>query len=128
MSKKILIAEDEELICLLLKRSFKCFQSLGVDILIARNGEQALELAIKEKPDLIFLDIMMPKINGFDVCKKLKNDPELKNIYIIFLTAKGQYFDKEEGFKSGANEYLTKPMDPEDLINKVERILDIKVE
>ncbi len=126
MAGKILIAEDEALIRLLLKRSFKCFQKMGVDVLVAGNGKEAFELAMNEMPNIMFLDIMMPEMNGFDVCRKIRENSALRNIYIIILTAKSEYLDKEEGFRAGANEYLTKPINPDDLVGRVKSVLDIK--
>jgi len=127
MSKKILIAEDEPLICLLLKRTLLCFTDIGVSIFVANNGEEALKIAREEIPDLIILDIMMPKMNGFEVCEKIKDDPLLKHIYVIFMTAKGQNVDRKTGEKAGCNDYITKPVDPDELVKKVSTILDVKV-
>jgi len=97
-----------------------------LEILEANDGVEGLQIAKQEHPDLIFLDIMIPKIDGFEVCKKLKEDPSYKNTYIIMLTAKGQVVDKEKGLSVGANEYVTKPFNPDFIISKVEEKLGFK--
>lgn len=125
--KKILIADDEPFVRLLLNRSLRYLEEFNdVSILSAEDGEKALELAKTECPDLIFLDIMMPKMNGFDVCKKIKNDPLLEKTYIIFLTAKGQTSDREMGKRAGVDEYITKPFDPDEIAKKAAEILKVK--
>ncbi len=127
MAKKILIVDDEFHIRLLLNRSLRSFRAFDVDILFAEDGDEAWELSKTAKPDLVFLDVMMPKLSGFDICEKIKSDPNLKDIYVIFLTAKGQEFDKDMGFKVGADDYVTKPFDPDDIVKKTEDVLGIKV-
>ncbi len=78
------------------------------------------------KPELVFLDIMMPKINGFDLCEKIRHEPGLENSYVVFLSAKAQSFDKEMGARAGANDYITKPFDLDVVIKKAETVLGIK--
>jgi DNA-binding response OmpR family regulator len=94
-------------------------------LLTATNGQEALDLIEAEKPDLVFLDVMMPKINGFDVCRRVKQDLGLHHIYIVMLTAKGQEFDKQQGEEVGANTYMTKPFDPDELLEKAEMVLGL---
>jgi two-component system, OmpR family, alkaline phosphatase synthesis response regulator PhoP len=125
MEQKILIVDDEPHIRLLLERTLLDFEDEGVEILIADNGEAALEIIQAEKPALVFLDVMMPKMNGFDVCKKVKKELGLTDIYIAMLTAKGQEFDKQRGEEVGANIYLTKPFDPDEIRTKVEEVLGL---
>jgi len=131
MAKKVQIIEDESHIKALLIQTLEtAFEDIiddeELEILEATDGVEGLQIAKKERPDLIFLDIMIPKIDGFEVCKKLKEDPSFKNTYIIMLTAKGQVVDKEKGLSVGANEYVTKPFNPDFIISKVEEKLGFK--
>lgn len=123
---KILIVDDEPYIRLLLEQTLEEFEEKGVDLLLTDNGEDAIEIIKREKPELVSLDIMMPKMNGFDVCNKVKNELGMKNIYIIMLTAKGQAFDKKRGIEVGADIYMTKPFSPDVIIEKTAEILKIK--
>lgn len=120
-NKKILIADDEPYI--LRSLSF-VLKKEGFDIETACNGEEALEKAQQFNPKILFLDVMMPKKDGYEVCNKLKSDPETKDIYIIILTAKGQIIDKEKGLTTGADEYITKPFSPREIVNKVKKIME----
>ncbi|MBW1740852.1 MAG: response regulator [Deltaproteobacteria bacterium] len=119
--KKILIVDDEEKV----RRLVEVTLSIGkFDILHASSGEEALKIARESKPDIMLLDIMMPgKLDGFDVCRLLKKDPDIANIYIIMLTAKGQKVDKEKGLALGADDYFVKPFSPMELIDKIDRVL-----
>ncbi len=123
MSKKILIVDDEPHIRLLLEQTLEDLEDEGVDLLFAENGESALEIIKKEKPGLVFLDIMMPKMNGFEVCNAIKNKMRMKDIYIVLLTAKGQEIDKHRGIESGADIYITKPFNPDEIISKAKEVL-----
>jgi two-component system, OmpR family, alkaline phosphatase synthesis response regulator PhoP len=118
-NKKILIAEDEPNIIDLLK----IILSEKYEIAIAINGKETLELVDKFKPDLILLDIMMPIINGYDICEKIKKDPKKKNIIIAILSAKGQEKEIIKGLQLGADIYITKPFDPIELEKKIEELL-----
>lgn len=126
-TKTILIVDDEPHIRALLEETLEDFSDLGVRILIAEDGAKGLELALAHKPNLILLDVMMPKMNGYDVCKSIKKDHMLNNIYIAMLTAKGQEVDKEKGHEVGADEYLTKPFDPDEIIQKASEVLGIEL-
>ncbi|MCJ8282978.1 MAG: response regulator [Rivularia sp. ALOHA_DT_140] len=97
----------------------------GVELLIVENGKEALETIEDEKPDLVFLDMMMPKMNGLDVCKAVKQELKIPNIYIIMLTAKGQEDDKEKGLQMGADLYMTKPFRPKSILEKSREVLGI---
>ncbi|OKH35888.1 two-component system response regulator [[Phormidium ambiguum] IAM M-71] len=123
MNKRILIVDDEPHIRLLLEQTLEDLEDEGVEILTASNGEEALELIKEQKPDLVFLDVMMPKMNGFEVCNTVKNELGKQDIYIIMLTAKGQEFDKQKGNEVGANLYMTKPFDPDEVMEKSIKIL-----
>jgi two-component system alkaline phosphatase synthesis response regulator PhoP len=123
MIKKILIADDEVNLLKLLKHFFRVRR---YDVILATNGEEALNKAREEKPDLMILDIMMPKKDGFEVCKELKLDENYRNIPIIMLTAKGKITDKITGKEAGADMYLVKPVDFECLLANVETLLNKK--
>ena len=125
MGKKILIVDDEAHIRMLIGQTLEELEDEGVEFLTADNGETALELIQSEKPNLVFLDVMMPKMNGMDVCKNVKQDQELKDVFIIILTAKGQELDRQKGQEVGADIYLTKPFDPEVLLSKAKEVLGI---
>ena len=116
MAKKILIAEDEAHIRLLIEQSLEELEDEGVELLTAGDGEAALELIRSERPDLVLLDVMMPKMNGFEVCKRLRADPGNAAIKVIFLTAKGQEYDRTQGEAVGADGYMTKPFNPDELL------------
>jgi DNA-binding response OmpR family regulator len=127
MSKKILIVDDEVHIRALLEQALEDLEDEGVEIFLAREGEEGLRVAKEEKPDLVFLDIMMPKKNGYEVCEEIKGDPELKDIYIIMLTAKGQAADRARGDEVKANEYITKPFNPDEILQKASDILGVQI-
>lgn len=127
MNKKILIVDDEVHIRTLLEQSLEDLEDAGVEIFLAREGEEGLRFAKEEKPDLMFLDIMMPKKNGYEVCEEIKRDSELKDIYIIMLTAKGQAADKVRGEDVKANEYITKPFNPDEILQKASDILRVQI-
>ncbi|MFW6014030.1 MAG: response regulator transcription factor [Nanoarchaeota archaeon] len=119
MAKKILIAEDEENIVELLK----LILSDDYKIDVVKDGKQTLSYIKKNKPDLLILDVMMPNLNGFEVCEKLKHDEKTKDIKIAMLSAKGQKRDILGGLQRGADYYITKPFDPEELKEKIREIL-----
>ena len=96
------------------------------NITTAQNGQEAFDIIQKEKPQLVFLDVMMPKMNGFEVCQKIKMELEMDDVHIILLTAKGQEMDKEQGLSVGANEYMTKPFDPDNILDKAMNILGLE--
>jgi two-component system alkaline phosphatase synthesis response regulator PhoP len=126
MTPKVLIVDDEAYIRLLISQALEDLEDEGVDLLTAEDGEQALRIIDVEKPDLVFLDLMMPKMNGFDVCHAIKHELGLKNICVVMLTAKGQEFDKQRGLNVGADIYMTKPFDPDELFEKAVELLDLK--
>jgi len=120
---KILIANDEPHIRLLLGRILEEFEDEGIEILTAIDGSEALATIKTQQPELVFLDVMMPKMNGFEVCQKVKFDLGLENIHIVMLTAKGQEIDKQRGLEVGANVYITKPFDPDQIIEMTNEIM-----
>jgi len=125
MEKKILIVDDETHIRMLIGQTLEELEDEGVEFLTADNGQTAFELIQSEKPNLVFLDVMMPKMNGMEVCRKVKQELQLKNVFIILLTAKGQELDRQKGQEVGADVYMTKPFDPEALLNKAKQVLEI---
>ncbi|MCF2970100.1 response regulator [Synechococcus sp. Nb3U1] len=126
MSEKILIVDDEPHIRLLLEQTLEELEAEGVELILAANGEEALELIRTERPQIVFLDVMMPRLNGFDVCQQVKQDPELQHTTIVMLTAKGQEFDKQRGQEVGADLYITKPFDPDVLTAKAAELLGLR--
>jgi two-component system, OmpR family, alkaline phosphatase synthesis response regulator PhoP len=125
--KKILIVDDEPRIRLLLEQTLEGFEDMGVEILTASNGRGALEIIRTERPGLVYLDAMMPEMNGYDVCNEVKNELALRNVYIVMLTAKGQEVDKKKGAEVGADMYITKPFDPDAIVVKTTEVLGIKL-
>lgn len=125
MDKKILIVDDEAHIRMLIGQTLEELEDEGVEFLTADNGQTALELIQSEKPNIVFLDVMMPKMNGMDVCQKVKKELGIKDVFIVILTAKGQELDKQKGQEVGADVYMTKPFDPEVLLNKAKEVLGI---
>ena len=117
---KILVAEDErdirELIGFTLRYA-------GLEVVLTSNGAEAVERAAEEQPDLIMLDVRMPKMTGYEACRALKDAPETGDIPIVFLSAKGQEVEIEEGLASGALEYIVKPFAPDELATQVKAIL-----
>ncbi|MBN2070723.1 MAG: response regulator [Candidatus Krumholzibacteriota bacterium] len=118
---KILVVDDEEHIRRILQFQLEKF---GFDVITAENGEVALELVHRERPDLLILDLMMPKMDGFEVCKKLRSNFQTSQIPIIMLTAKSDLADKIKGLGGGANDYLVKPYSNEELILRVRNVLE----
>ncbi|MDJ1175816.1 response regulator [Roseofilum capinflatum] len=124
VNKKVLIADDEPNILILMEQALEKLEDEDdVILLTAKNGQEALEIIEQEKPDLVFLDVMMPKMNGLEVCAQVKQNISLDHIYIIMLTAKGQEFDKKTGIAVGANLYMTKPFRPKEVLAKSREIL-----
>jgi DNA-binding response OmpR family regulator len=120
--KKILIADDNENIRDALTY---LLEDEGYLLNMAKDGSDALKKAREFRPDILFLDIMMPEINGYEVCRIIKNDPALKGIYVIMLTAKGQVAEQERGKEVGADEYIVKPFSPMEILSKIKSILDV---
>ncbi|UCF62331.1 MAG: response regulator [Anaerolineaceae bacterium] len=115
MNRKILIVDDEKRTLMLMERTLRDLEDEHeeVEILTASNGEEALETIKADKPAIVFLDIMMPIIDGFDVCNIVKNELGMDDVYIVMLTAKGQEVDRQRSVEVGADLYLTKPFDPD---------------
>lgn len=125
MSKKLLIVDDEPHIRMLIEQTLEELEDEDVTFLKAENGEEALEIIKTETPDLVFLDVMMPKMNGMEVCRRVKKELALDNIFIVLLTAKGQELDRLKGQEVGADVYMTKPFDPEMILEKAREVLHL---
>ena len=110
---------------MLIEQTLEELEDDGVEFLTAENGEIALEIIQQENPQLVFLDVMMPKMNGMEVCKRVKKDLGLDQVYIVLLTAKGQELDRQKGQEVGADVYMTKPFDPEVILNKAREVLGL---
>jgi len=123
--KKILIVDDEAFIRVLLTQTLEDLEDQGVELLTAGDGREALEVALQERPDIIFLDVMMPYLSGYEVCRQVK--VVAPTVHVILLTAKGQAVDKEQGAAAGADEYVTKPFDPDHILARVADILGLEV-
>ena len=127
MDLKLLIVDDEPHIRMLLEQTLEELEDEGVNFLSAENGEEALDIIQAEQPQLVFLDVMMPKMNGMEVCRRVKKELALNNVFIILLTAKGQELDRQRGQEVGADIYMTKPFDPEAILSKAREILKLPV-
>jgi DNA-binding response OmpR family regulator len=125
VTAKILIVDDEPHLRSLIQQTLEDLEDEGVELLTASNGEEALEQIQAHKPKLVFLDVMMPKVSGFEVCDRVKNALGLKDVYIVLLTAKGQEFDRKRGEEVGADVYMTKPFDPDALLEKAKQVLGL---
>lgn len=123
MTPTILIVDDEAHLRSLIRQTLEELEDEGVELITAENGEDALAAIARVKPRLVFLDVMMPKLSGFDVCRRAKQELGLKDVYIVLLTAKGQEFDRQKGQEVGADLYMTKPFDPDALLQKARDVL-----
>lgn len=120
MAKKILIIEDDPSFSRAINH---IIEKEGYDVITASNGLSGFRMAQEEKPDLLILDVMLPGLDGFEICSRLRQDPPTANLPIVMLSTKGQEADKTTGLKVGANEYLTKPVDRELLLAKITSLL-----
>jgi two-component system, OmpR family, alkaline phosphatase synthesis response regulator PhoP len=122
MSKKILIADDEQNIVISLEF---LMQREGFQVVVARDGQEALDKARSEQPDLILLDVMMPRKNGYEVCQEIRADQALSATRILMLTAKGRETEVTKGLAVGADAYMTKPFSTRDLVARVRALLEV---
>jgi DNA-binding response OmpR family regulator len=116
--KKILIADDNENIREALT---SILEDEGYALWIAKDGAEALRKVSEISPDILILDVMMPKIGGYEVCRTIKNDPNLKKIFVLMLSAKGQATEQERGIEVGADEYIVKPFSPSDILARIKK-------
>ncbi|MBA2563758.1 MAG: response regulator [Chitinophagaceae bacterium] len=124
--KKLLIVDDEPHIRMLIEQTLEELEDEDVIFLTAENGEEALEIIQTENPQLVFLDVMMPKMNGMEVCRRVKKELLLDKVFIVLLTAKGQELDRLKGQEVGADVYMTKPFDPEVILAKARQVLRLE--
>lgn len=120
---KILICDDDTHIRLLLEDALEDLEDEGVELLMADNGEMALELIARERPALVFLDVMMPKVHGFDVCRSVKKERGLKDVFVVLITGRGQETDRQKGRDCGADRYLVKPIKTEEVERLAREVL-----
>ena len=120
MPKRVLVCDDEPYV---VESVSYVVRKAGFDVLTAEDGDAALVVARREKPDLVFLDMMMPGLAGDEVCRQLKSDPVTKGAYVVILTARGQEEDERRAMEMGANEFMTKPFSPRKLRDKLLHIL-----
>ena len=127
MVHKILIADDEVHIRILLEQTLEdLVDAFDIQLFFASDGDETLALIRQEIPHLVFLDIMMPKRDGYEVCQAVTQDPETKDTKIILLTAKGQETDRSRGASSGALYYITKPFDPDHVLGLAKKLLNLE--
>ncbi|GJQ60530.1 MAG: response regulator [Candidatus Scalindua sp.] len=124
--EKILIVDDEPGMRMLLEQTLEEVEQKGIELLTACNGEEAIECIKSAKPSLVFLDVMMPGMDGFEVCNRVKNEFGMTNIHILMLTARGEDCDKKRGKEVGVDSYMTKPFNPDDIVKKVVEILGLE--
>jgi CheY-like chemotaxis protein len=117
--KRVLICDDDPVILRLLQVNLEIE---GYDVISAHHGEEAVQLALSERPDLVVLDIMMPRMDGYEACHQIKSHDATRDIPIVFLSAKAQQSDIDMGTSFGVTQYLTKPFDPTELLQVVERL------
>jgi two-component system alkaline phosphatase synthesis response regulator PhoP len=126
LMKSILIVDDEVNNRLLLEEILEEFIDQGVELLMAEDGAEALDIIVNKRPNLVFLDIMMPTINGYQVCNIVKKELKLSDVYIALLTAKGQEQDKNRGLEVLCDKYITKPFSFKEVLLIAEKVLGLK--
>ena len=120
MAKRVLIADDEPNIVTSLEF---LMEQAGMEVRVARDGQEAIDLAESFRPDLVLLDVMMPVLNGYEVCQRLKSDPKLRHVRVLILSAKGRDVEVAKGRELGADGYITKPFSTRELVSKVRALL-----
>jgi two-component system alkaline phosphatase synthesis response regulator PhoP len=120
MEKKILVIEDDPATSRLVDYSLR---HEGYQVITASNGLEGVRKALSESPDLVILDVMLPGMDGFEICHRLRSEPTTANLPILMFSAKAQEIDKETGIKVGADDYLTKPAAPAEIVSRVEKLL-----
>lgn len=122
---RILIVDDAPFIRLLLREALEELEDEGQELYTANDGEAGWRLIQEKRPELVLLDVMMPKMSGYEVCQRVKGDPELCSTYVVLLTAKGQGVDRERGRDVGADDYVTKPFDPDFIVDIARSVLQL---
>jgi two-component system alkaline phosphatase synthesis response regulator PhoP len=123
MSRSVLIVDDEQHIRLLIEQTLEDLLDEGVELFTAADGDEALAAIAAQRPALVFLDVMMPRRSGLEVTRAVRGDLGLTDVHIVLLTAKGQAHDLDEGMAAGADRYLTKPFDPDELLAIAHEVL-----
>ena len=126
MNRSILIVDDEPHLRALIHQTLEELEDEGVELLTATNGEEALALIQSSRPALVFLDVMMPKLSGFEVAKKLKQDPATRSVMILMVTALNELGDIERAVDAGTDDFLSKPVDKIELLKRVENMLTLR--
>jgi CheY-like chemotaxis protein len=121
----VLIVDDEQHIRLLIEQTLEELEDDGVELLTAADGNEAVSVVEHHRPDLVFLDVMMPGRSGFEVCRTIKEELGMRETYVVLLTAKGQAYDREQGLAAGADLYMTKPFDPDELLRRAREVLGL---
>ncbi len=124
---KILITDDDPLMRMLLKETLEKLEDKGVELLTVDNGEEAIKIVRTEKPELVILDVIMPGMDGFEVCNTIKNELGMKDVYVLMLTTEGQEFSKQKSIEVGTDYFMTKPFDLDEIAEKVAKILEIEI-
>ena len=122
----VLIVDDEQHIRLLIEQTLEELEDDGVELLTAPDGEVALDVVRNQSPELVFLDVTMPRLNGFDACRAIKHDLGKPDTFVCMLTAKGQAYDRERGLEAGADLFMTKPFDPDELLVRAREVLGLE--
>lgn len=123
---RILIVDDEHQIREMMEETFEELVDQGVEIITAGNGMEALEAIRQHRPELVFLDVLMPKMNGLEVCKAVRNQLGLRDVHIVMLTTKGQDYENQQVSEVGADQSIMKPLDPDELYDTAMNILRTK--
>ena len=121
----VLIADDEQHIRLLIGQTLEGLEDEGVVIRTAADGSAALDAVREHRPELVFLDVTMPIVGGFEICRTIKLDPDLGGTTVVMLISRGQVYDREAGLASGADRYLTKPFDPDEVLDLARHALGL---
>lgn len=124
---KILIVDDDPHVRDMLEETLQEFEDRGAELLLAGNGMEALEAIRHHRPEVVFLDVLMPKMNGLEVCNAVKNQLGLKDVHIVMLTTKGQDYENQRVQEVGADDSIMKPIDPDEVYEKAAAILELKI-
>ena len=120
---KILIVDDEPKARQMLAETLEELEGRGVQVIVAGNGMEALEAIRQQKPDLVFLDVLMPKMNGLEVCEAVKKQLGMTDVYIVMLTTKGQDYENQRVMELGADSFMMKPIDPDEVYERALKVL-----
>lgn len=124
---KILIVDDDPHVRDMLEETLQELEDEGAELLLAGNGMEALEAIRHHRPEVVFLDVLMPKMNGLEVCNAVKNQLGLKDVHIVMLTTKGQDYENQRVQEVGADDSIMKPIDPDEVYEKAAAILELKI-